>query len=74
MNTFSPPWVQINEAVAERTFRHLANDKNSNICKYPSDHDLYEIGQYDESTGKLTAIEPIHKLSALALKSPEQGG
>ena len=74
MNSFSPPWVQVNEAIAERTFRHLANEPSSSICKYPQDHDLYQIGEYDEKTGKLHPMDPVHKYSALALKNPEQGG
>lgn len=37
---------------AIRGFTELANDSNSNICKYASDFTLFELGSYDPATAK----------------------
>lgn len=32
-----------------RAFAELANDKSTNVGKYPEDFTLFEVGEYDDS-------------------------
>lgn len=41
-----------------REFELLKKDANTKFGKNPEDFELYKIGNYDESTGELTAIKP----------------
>jgi len=51
---YNNPQFLINDAVAERTFRTVVNDKESLVSKYPEDYALYRIGTFDPATGILT--------------------
>lgn len=54
---------------AERSFRMLANDDKSMPWKFPEDFDLYEIGEFDDNSGKLKGLEtPRHMSKAINLK------
>lgn len=50
--SFSPPVVQVNEAVMRRDFEYrLHNDRAMGFA--PSDYELYQIGNFDVDTGVL---------------------
>jgi len=38
---------------AMRAMKATANDPQSNICRHPADFTMFEIGEYDDSTGKI---------------------
>ena len=38
--------------IALRMFAEIANDRTSLVGKYPSDHQLYELGTYDDATAE----------------------
>lgn len=60
-NAFSNPFVAVNSNVALRSFATAANDANSEICQYPTDFILYQIGSFDDLSGILTPeTERIH--------------
>jgi len=70
--TFAPPFLQKTNGEAERSFRQLANDEKSQICRYPEDYDLYLLGEYDDNTGKLSPFDtPQHQVKAVALKQQQ---
>lgn len=54
---FNLPFFQNTHGEAERSFRETANDPKTLLNKYPEDYDLYYLGEYDESTGKLDVKE-----------------
>lgn len=59
--TFYQPFVRTNSAVAERDFQTMCSDKNSLTGKYPEHFDLYDLGIFDERTGKMDLYEsPMH--------------
>lgn len=65
---FSPPFFNKTHGEAERNFRTLANDQNSMINKHPEDYDLYFVGTFDDSTGKMTTHDtPQHVVKAINL-------
>jgi len=53
---FSPPFAAPHSGVAIRSFQDAVNNpnKDSDLCNHPDDFDLYEIGEFDSSTGLLT--------------------
>lgn len=49
--------LAINEGTASRAFAYAIN--NGGLPEYaPADFELYKIGEFDQKTGKLTAIFP----------------
>lgn len=66
---YHPPFYKKTIGEAERDFRSLVNDKDSNVFKYPEDYDLYYMGTFDDSTGKLESLDsPQHMEKAVHLK------
>jgi len=48
---FSNPFFSVNANTAIRSFGAAANDPNTEICRFPSDFILYELGSFDDATG-----------------------
>jgi len=68
---YNQPFFQHSRLEAERSFMSLAYDSNSTISKYPEDYDLYYLGEYDNITGKITALStPEHIIKAANLPNP----
>lgn len=66
---FNAPFYKNTHGEAERDFTSLARDEKSNVHKYPEDFDLYFIGRYDDSTGKIQALDtPQHILKAVQVR------
>lgn len=65
---FNTPFFQKTHGEAERSFKTLVSDERSNISKYPEDFDLYYLGEYDDQTGTVSALDtPQHVIKATAL-------
>jgi len=56
---FGNPIFQRSIGEATRAFADEASRQGSMLEAHPMDYTLYQIGTYDQATGKLTAIEPI---------------
>lgn len=71
---FATPFFQATHGLAERQFTDLVNNEKSQVYKYPQDFDLYHLGTYDDSTGKIFPLDtPVHQLKAIqVLKSQDQ--
>lgn len=66
---FNTPFFQKTHGEAERAFRELVKDEKSMVSKYPDDYDLYHLGEYDDQTGKIIALDtPQHMIKAVQLK------
>lgn len=46
-----------NRHVAIRTFQEWTRNPESFFAKYPADFELYELGELDQITGRLTTYE-----------------
>jgi len=70
---FHHPRVYVNNMEASRMLHTAVNDPQIQLSLYPEDFDLYEIGEMDEKTGKLSQSEecPKHIVSAVSLKKLE---
>lgn len=60
--TFSLPFYQHNDGLAERNFRNLVNEPNSHVNKNPEDFDLYHLGSFDDNVGKFTPLDTAKHL------------
>lgn len=67
---YGQPFFQHSAGEAERSFKTLVNDEKSLQNKYPEDYDLYELGTYDDTVGKIIGHDtPHHVVKAVQLKS-----
>lgn len=63
---YNKPFPQLTKNEALRTFADLAKDPQTNIAQHPEDYDLYYLGTYDTTTGKIEALEsPAHIVKAI---------
>lgn len=63
---FSNPFFMPHTGMATRAFSDLVNDGQSNVAKHPSDFKLYQIGEFDDVAGLLTAVpQPVFVNSAI---------
>lgn len=63
------PYHMPNVPLAVRIMANSVNDPEHPFCLNPEDYSLYEIGVFDELTGKVTPHEaPIHILNLVELK------
>lgn len=70
---FNTPFVQITNGEAERSLHRLVNDPQSMIAQYPEDYDLYYLGEFSETDGKMKMLDaPLHIISAGQFKKPTQ--
>ena len=64
------PHFFVAKGLAIRAFTDLTNDPQSLISKHPEDFDFFEIGEFDDLTGKFTPNEVnIHLGKAIEYKS-----
>jgi len=52
---YSHPFFTNTDETAQRIFTTMASDGQSNISKFPSDFELFFVGDYDDATATLTA-------------------
>ena len=51
------------EAEAKRTLLQACLDTQTSLGQFPDDYVLYEIGQYEEHTGVITAQDPTRVIT-----------
>jgi hypothetical protein len=61
-DAYATPFFFKRDGEAIRAFTQLANDNNSQVGKFPSDYTLFELGEYDETTGVITPVETPRSL------------
>lgn len=54
---YSPPMFFPTKGKALQEFGDAANDSKSYVNKHPQDYVLFEIGTYDDATGRLEALD-----------------
>jgi len=69
---YGPIITKASHAEITRDLSILVNDKEqpSMVAKFAEDFDLFEIGEYDQKTGKIQLLDaPHHILKADSLKT-----
>lgn len=63
--TYANPFAQQSHAAAIRSFKQLANDKQSQnmVAQFPSDYELYYVGRFDQDTGRLEEEQAPEKIA-----------
>lgn len=61
------PFFSKTEGTAIREIKLAANQEGSQFKKYAEDYSLFNIGEFNEITGKITSIDPIHIINVLPL-------
>lgn len=68
IGTFSPPFFETHEIEAKRGVQQALKQEGSKLKNHPGDFDLYLLGTYDDTSGKMTNTDNpqlIINLSAL---------
>lgn len=55
---FSSPFLSTNEDTAIRDFKRAATDPQTDICRFPSDYDLYRLGTFNDENSDFELITP----------------
>ena len=64
-NVFGVPFFALTVGVASRLFAELVADFQSTVNRYPADFSLYEIGDFNETSGLFIALDrPNHVCNA----------
>lgn len=66
---YSRPFFCLTQGEAVRTFADSTNDRASPFWRHSEDYHLYEIGGFDDHSGKLDWHEPKSLGCALELKN-----
>jgi len=65
VEAYNKPFHQTTKGEALRTFIDAVNDERSPMSKHPEDYSLFQIGEFDDQTGKYTSNEkPVHIANA----------
>lgn len=70
--TFSQPWFTTTAAAAVRTFGDLVNnpERGGLIYTHPEDYQLFEMGVFDDNSGKFHTLDiPKHLVSGSSIRS-----
>lgn len=59
---FANPFYQNNDETAKRSFKIAVSDKSGTLFHIKDDLELWKLGEFDETTGKITPVEPEYLL------------
>jgi len=59
---FNNPFFAVTTPAGVRSFADLANDPQTMVAKHPGDYVLYELGEYDDSTGQFVNYDAAKHL------------
>lgn len=54
---FNAPFFMVHKGEALRAFGDLCLDERSKISKHKEDYKLYELGVFDDASGKLVSLD-----------------
>lgn len=56
-HAFLPPFTLHRRELAARTFADCINSKDHAFSRHPGDYTLIELGEYDDTTGRISPYE-----------------
>lgn len=59
---FLQPFFAVNRAVALRSFARAVNEEGSDFHLYAGDYTLFELGEWDQMSGKFVAGDVMENL------------
>ena len=67
------PFFSVTTGVAVRQFTAAVQDSNHDFHRFAEDYTLFELGDFNENTGKFSIAEPTAVLQASAVRELENG-
>lgn len=67
VKAFMAPFTALHVGQVHRSWEETCNDGKSLMSKHPADFSLYQVGEFDETTGVVTPLEK-HYCVATALQ------
>jgi len=61
-NAYLPPFFLHNHNMARRTFGDCIQDPEHAFGKHPDDYSLWELGEFNDTTGEIIYFTPHHSL------------
>lgn len=58
VGAFSQPFMSVNRQAALRDFQRAVEDQNLDLFHFPDDYVLFELGEFDDESGLITAVTP----------------
>lgn len=71
VKVYHTPFFQHHREEAKRMVQKMVNTTDSNIANYPQDFELYELGVFDDDSGKIEFTTPQHVCKCNSLKKSE---
>ncbi|WNK14699.1 MAG: nonstructural protein [Microvirus sp.] len=66
---YGVPFFLQNDLIAARSFTRAVNDPSTDLCAFPQDFTLYNVGEFDDGTALFKINEtPLLVCSALNVK------
>lgn len=62
VEAYLPPHTLRSTGEALRVFAELSNNPEVEFCKHPGDYTLFELGEWDETTGLIALYEAKRNL------------
>ncbi len=62
VEAYLPPWYQQTTAAGIRAFSDTVMDETTMLSKHPADYTLFEIGTFDQDTGRCEMYEANRNL------------
>ncbi len=63
---FIQPFFSPATGAAIRSFERAVNDDSTDFSRYPSDYTLFEIGEFDTQTGRISTLPTLLNLGLAA--------
>lgn len=64
VKVFSRPFMDQHTGSAQRSFELACKQEESPFAQFPADYVLYEVGTFDEESGRLSANNPVVQVAA----------
>lgn len=71
--TYNPPFFQYTPGMAERAVKHMMKDPGSMLGTYPSDFELFEVGSFDDESGRVETLQTPKFLVSLEQLKMDEG-
>lgn len=74
LQVYMNPMFFLHTGQAERVWVDLCNGPDSMLSKHPEDFTLFQVGEFDDSSGEIRSIHPaVQVMSAVAAKKKPDG-
>lgn len=66
---FMRPFFLQNNSVLDRALIDAVNNPETQFHQHPEDYAVYDLGEFNEQTGEITSIPPIHMYNLIQINA-----